>query len=95
MTENRMINHTKKKLFPKAKLAREKMEAYQEKTFPYKIAIWSAGDKRHLEALRFMTKGTAQTYLDKHCIKRGLKYYRKAPFGKLDMQYEFTLREKY
>jgi len=95
MTENRMINHTPKKLFPKAQKARDKMEAYQEKTFPYKIAIWSGEEKRFLEALRFMTKSTAQTYLDKHCIKRGLKYYRKAPFGKLDMQYEFTLREKY
>tara|TARA_R110000772_G_scaffold89259_1_gene185038 strand:+ start:453 stop:770 length:318 start_codon:yes stop_codon:yes gene_type:complete len=95
MIENRMINTRTKKLFPKAQKARNKMEAYQEKTFPFKISIWDSREGRFMEDLRFMTKSIAQAYLDRKCIKRGSKYYRKTKEGNLDMELEFKLKEQH
>ena len=90
-----MINHTPKKLFSKAQKAREKMEAYQAKTFPLNISIWDSREGRFMENLRFMTKSLAQAYLDRKCIKRGSKYYRMTKEGNLDMELEFTLKEQW
>ena len=90
-----MINTTPKKLFPKAQKAREKMEAYQDKTFPFKISIWDAREGRLMEDLRFMTKNIAQAYLDRKCIKRGSKYYRMTKEGNIDMELEFKLKQQY
>lgn len=90
-----MINNTPKKVFPKAQAAKEKMAAYQEKTFPFKISIWDSREGRFMEDLRFMTKNIAQAYLDRKCIKRGTKYFLKTKEGSLDMELEFKLKEQY
>jgi hypothetical protein len=77
----------------KVQAIKQRMNEYQEKTFPFKIAIWSEKEKMTTEVLRFRTDFEAQAFLKKRCIKKGLKHYHKGSFGKLDMSLEYSLRK--
>jgi hypothetical protein len=78
---------------PKVQAIKQRMHEYQEKTFPFKISIWSEREKMTTEVLRFRTDFEAQTFLKKTCLKKGLKHYHKGSFGKLDMTLEYSLRK--
>lgn len=78
---------------PKVQAIKQRMQAHQEKTFPFKISIWSEREKMTTEVLRFRSDFDAQDFLKKRCIKKGLKHYHKGSFGKLDMTLEYSLRK--
>ena len=89
MTENRMINHTQKKavLNPKLQAIKEDM---RQRTF--RISIFDSRAKSYLEEMRFYSRIDAFDYLKRRCIKKDNRYFRKAAFGKLDMELEFTYK---
>ena len=94
MTENRMINHTTKKaiLNPKVQAIKEDMRQRTLKAMPFRISIFDFREKRYLEDRRFYSRIDAMDYLKRRCIKKDNRYFRKAAFGKLDMEIEFTYK---
>ena len=94
MTENRMINHTQKKavLNPKLQAIKENMRQRTLKAMPFRISIYDSRAKSYLEEMRFYSRIDAFDYLKRRCIKKDNRYFRKAAFGKLDMELEFTYK---
>ena len=94
MTENRMVNHTKKKpiLNPKVQAIKEAMRQRTLKAMPFRISIFDSRAKSYLEEMRFYSRIDAMDYLKRRCLKKDNRYYRKAAFGKLDMELEFTYK---
>ena len=89
-----MINHTKKKpiLNPKLQAIKENMRQRTLKAMPFRISIYDYREKSYLEEMRFYSRIDAIDYLKRRCIKKDNRYYRKAAFGKLDMELEFTYK---
>ena len=78
---------------PKVQAIKQRMHEYQERTFPFKISIWSEREKMTTEVLRFRSDFEAQDFLKKRCLKKGLKHCHKGSFGKLDMSLEYSLQK--
>ena len=91
-----MINHTKKKavLNPKVQAIKENMRQRTLKIMPFRISIFDSRAKRYLDEMRFYSRIDAFDYLKRKCIKKDNRYFHKAPFGKLDMELEFTYKGK-
>lgn len=89
-----MINHTKKKpiLNPKLQAIKENMRQRTLKAMPFRISIYDYREKSYLEEMRFYSRIDAMDYLKRRCIKKDNRYFRKAAFGKLDMELEFTYK---
>ena len=92
--ENRMIDTAQKKGCPKVQAIKENMRQRTLEIKPFRISIFDYRAKRYLDEMRFYSQIDAMAYLNRKCYKKDNRYFHKAPFGKLNMELEFTYKGK-